>query len=120
MPDLDVYAPPASQFYWSDFISDGPVIAMSLEERGAYITLLCVAWMEEGLPDDHTKLAKLLRLSPRKFASIWESMETRWYVGDDGRLYNRKMEGIRDEMRARSTTASEAGKRGAKKRWGSK
>jgi uncharacterized protein YdaU (DUF1376 family) len=119
MAEQDVYAPPASQFYWSDFISDGPVIAMSLEERGAYITMLCVAWMEEGLPDDHRQLAKLLRITPHKFASVWESMEARWYV-EDGRLYNRKMERIREEMRERSTTASEAGKRGAKKRWGSK
>lgn len=120
MPDADVYAPPAFQFYASDFISDGPVIAMSLEERGAYITLLCVAWMEEGLPDDHKQLAKLLRITPRKFTAIWESMETRWYIGEDGRLYNRKMEGIREEMRKNSKAASEAGKRGAKKRWGSK
>lgn len=115
----DIYAPPAFQFYATDFLSDGPVIAMSLEERGAYITMLCVAWTEQGLPNDHKRLAKLLRVSTRKFADIWESMEVCWQVDDSGRLVSPKMEGIRTEMRERSNTASEAGKRGAKKRWGS-
>jgi uncharacterized phage protein (TIGR02220 family) len=44
--------PPAFQFYPQDFISDINVQAMTLEERGAYITLLCHCWIEDGIPKD--------------------------------------------------------------------
>jgi uncharacterized protein YdaU (DUF1376 family) len=115
----DIYAPPAFQFYATDFLSDAPVIAMTLEERGAFITLLCIAWTEEGIPADHKKLAKLLRVSARKFAEIWEAMEVCWHDTGEGRYVSRKLEGIREEMRARSKSASEAGARGARARWGS-
>ncbi len=115
---MSVYAPPAFPFYATDFLSDAPVMAMTLEERGAYITLLCIAWTEQGVPDDHRKLAKVLRVSPRRFADIWESMEVCWETDGEGRLVSPRMERIRTEMRARSETAKKAGKKGAKKRWG--
>lgn len=115
---VDIYAPPAFPFYATDFLSDAPVMAMTLEERGAYITLMCVAWTEQGIPDDHKKLAKLLRVSTRKFAEIWEAMEVCWEASGSGRLVSPKMERIREEMRGRSVAASANGKKGAKKRWG--
>ena len=114
----DIYAPPAFQFYATDFLSDAPVIAMSLEERGAYITLLCIAWTEQGIPDDHKKLAKVLRVSKRRFEDIWESMEVCWEANGYGRLVNPRQEAIREEMRERSQTASAAGTAGARARWG--
>lgn len=42
---------PAFQFYPKDFLTDINVISMSLEERGAYITLLCYDWLEDGLTE---------------------------------------------------------------------
>ena len=42
--------PPAFQFYPKDFISDANVEAMTLEETGAYIRLLCLCWIEDGIP----------------------------------------------------------------------
>jgi uncharacterized protein YdaU (DUF1376 family) len=115
----DIYAPPAFPFYATDFLSDAPVMAMTLEERGAYITLLAIAWPEQGIPSDHKKLAKVLRVSARKFAEIWESMEVCWEPTGDGRLVSPRQERVREEMRKRSSDASENGKKGAKKRWGS-
>lgn len=116
----EVYAPPAFQFYATDFLSDAPVMAMTLEERGAYITLLCVAWTEQGIPDDHKKLARLLRVSARKFAEIWEALEVCWAPDGSGRLVSPRMEAIREEMRQRSESASKAGTAGARARWGSR
>jgi|ERR1044072_1202738 uncharacterized protein YdaU (DUF1376 family) len=116
----DIYAPPAFPFYATDFLSDAPVIAMTLEERGAYITLLCIAWTEQGIPDDHKKLAKVLRVSPRRFADIWEAMAVCWEADGAGRLVSPRMEIIRKEMRGRSTAAKEAGVKGARARWGAK
>jgi uncharacterized protein YdaU (DUF1376 family) len=115
-PD-DFYAPPAFQFYPTDFLSDAPVLAMTLEERGAYITLLCIAWTENGIPDDHGRLARVLHLTPRKFASIWEGIGACWEPTEDGRLVSPRMEKVREEARAKSKAASKAGKAGAKARW---
>lgn len=114
----DIYAPPAFQFYATDFLSDAPVMAMTLEERGAYITLLCVAWTEQGIPADHRKLARVLHVSTRRFAAIWEAMEACWRPDGEGRLVNPRMESIREEMRRRSKVASAAGSAGARARWG--
>lgn len=110
----EVYAPPAFQFYANDFLSDAPVMAMTLEERGAYITLLCVAWTEQGIPSDHHKLARVLRISPRRFSRLWEAIEPCWESDGNGRYFSPRMEAVRSEARKRSKTAS----RNAKARWG--
>ena len=36
------------QFYPNDFLLDANVISQSMQERGVYITLLCVCW-QQGL-----------------------------------------------------------------------
>lgn len=54
--------PPSFQFYPADFLSSGAVRAMTLEARGAYVTLLCAAWDSDTpgvLPDDDEYLAGL-------------------------------------------------------------
>jgi uncharacterized protein YdaU (DUF1376 family) len=38
---------PAFMFYPDDFTSDGKVEAMTTEEVGAYLLLLCKAWREK-------------------------------------------------------------------------
>lgn len=48
--------PPAFQFYPKDWLTDEKVIMMSKEERGDYIDLLCLDWLNEGL--DIKMLAK--------------------------------------------------------------
>ena len=64
---------PAFQFYPKDFLTDGKVLAMPLHVRGAYITLLCIDWVDDGInssdltslsglsPDDSKSLAQLCR-----------------------------------------------------------
>lgn len=51
---------PSFQFYPGDFLSDHNVIGMSMEERGAYITLLCICWDQGHLPIDDKALARYL------------------------------------------------------------
>lgn len=49
---------PAFQFYPKDFLTDSKVICMTSEQRGYYITLLCIDWLEDGFyPEDILKLA---------------------------------------------------------------
>jgi uncharacterized protein YdaU (DUF1376 family) len=101
-------SPPAFQFYPSDFLGDPSVMAMSLDERGAYITLLCVAWMEGGIPSEPSALRRLLRVSPKQFDRIWEAVKPCWRRGRKGRLVSPRMEQVRSEHRDFSRKAKAA------------
>jgi uncharacterized protein YdaU (DUF1376 family) len=93
---------PAFQFYPRDYISDPVVQMMSLEERGAYVQLLCAAWLPPAAVDgtdtpvghlvnDDAELADLSQLGPK-----WETSRRRilraFRVSADGRyLYQKRM-----------------------------
>jgi len=51
--------PPAFQFYPKDFISDMNVMMMTNEEVGVYIKMICLVWLEDGIPDDSGKIQRL-------------------------------------------------------------
>src|SRR5690348_10056103 len=109
---------PAFQFYPSDFLGDPAVMAMTLEERGAYITLLCVAWMNHGIPADDEKLRKLLRLSARRFEGLWETISLCFRSDGNGRLISPRMEEVRAAQADYREAQATAGRLGAKARWG--
>jgi len=49
---------PAFQFYPADYLSDRKVIVMTPYQRGLYIHLLCIDWLEDGFPEkDAQKLS---------------------------------------------------------------
>lgn len=62
--------PPAFQFYPADWLSSPNVMAMTPEQEGAYLRLLCCAWLSPDctLPNDDALLAVLSRLNER-----WET-----------------------------------------------
>lgn len=64
---------PAFQFYPHDFLA-GRVATYSLEEVGAYSLLLAFDWSLNGLPLEPERLAKLCRVSSRKFLAIWDTI----------------------------------------------
>jgi len=69
---------PSFQFYPRDFYGDPVVVAMSLEEVGAYIRLLCVAWeqFEPGvLPDDDEILARFAHSTRREWRRVSEKVK---------------------------------------------
>lgn len=51
---------PAFSFYPKDWLADAHVLAMSLAERGAYITMLALCWHEGSLPGDEKELRRLV------------------------------------------------------------
>lgn len=59
-------------FYPQDWLADRNVGAYTYEEQGVYMTLLCRMWEDEtgSLPDDNAYLAKLLRISQKKWRSL--------------------------------------------------
>lgn len=50
---------PAFQFYPRDFMSDANVLLMSSADRGDYIWLLSICWLEGYIPADDEALARL-------------------------------------------------------------
>lgn len=80
---------PAFQFYPKDFLTDGRVAAMTLEECGAYIKLLCLCWTETTLPLDPRRLAQMIGCSPRTFARVWPALRVCFTATEDGLTHGR-------------------------------
>ena len=66
---------PAFQFYPSDFLNSPKVRRMSMTERGVYITLLCLDWMDGGLPLDLNLVAKDINVKPSQLRAMFESSQ---------------------------------------------
>jgi uncharacterized protein YdaU (DUF1376 family) len=108
---------PAFQFYPADFLSDHNVIAMSLQERGAYITLICLCW-QNPLPDDLERLARLCGVPIATFRKMWPALGRCFRPDPDqaGFLMHPRLERERvkqDEFRQRQ---SENGRHGGRPR----
>lgn len=102
---------PAFQLYPGDFLSDPKVAAMSAEEVGVYWLLLCAAWLDDGIPDDHTFLARIARVSVERFEEVWVLVGRCWKPDGSGKLRNPRQERERAfqvENRARRKAASDA------------
>jgi uncharacterized protein YdaU (DUF1376 family) len=106
---------PAFQFYPKDFLSDGKVAAMTLAERGAYITLLCLCWQERSIPAESSRLARMVGTSPAAFARLWPALEPCFHVSDDdpGRLVHLRLEKERTKQNAYRERQSNAGRASA-------
>jgi uncharacterized protein YdaU (DUF1376 family) len=84
---------PAFQFYPKDFLTDERVRLMSHTERGIYITLLCLCWLEGSLPAETKNLAKLVELPHPRFERIWSGvLQGCFLVRTDGRLSHKRLE----------------------------
>jgi len=102
---------PAFQFYPKDFLTDSHVVAMNLAERGAYITLLCLCWMERSLPTDVVSLARLCRVSKTAFARLWPALEP-CFTLVDGRLIQGRIERERQKQETYRRLKADAGQKG--------
>jgi uncharacterized protein YdaU (DUF1376 family) len=59
---------------------------LSLEEHGAYLSLLMIAWRSPdcALPDDDARLARMLGVTPKKWAKLKPSIMGFWELGEHG------------------------------------
>lgn len=106
---------PAFQFYPNDFLSDRNVVVMSMQERGVYITLICYAW-QSPLPSDVAQLARICSMPLASFRKIWPALSV-CFRERDGALVHPRLERERAKQADYRTEKSNAGKRGAAKRW---
>ncbi len=112
---------PYFPFYPADWLSDPNVQFLSLEEAGAYITLLAYMWRdgkECALPDDDKYLARLLHVSPQKWRKLREILidgeHAVFKKTSDGLIRNNRLDAewkkTKDKLEKRSAAA--------KARWG--
>lgn len=105
---------PAFQFYPGEFLA-GSVATYSLDEIGAYITLLSFDWSLNGLPNDIEKLAKLCRINARKFRALWANISEQ-FEEIDGKLHNPRLAKERVKQDLWRAKSSVGGKNSAKGR----
>ena len=100
---------PAFQFYPGDFLADRNVAAMTMEERGVYVTLLCFQWIDGPLPSDTNRLARMVHIAPEAFARLWESLTPCFDVVTGTTIANGRLErerGFQAEGRSKRLEAS--------------
>ena len=107
--------PPAFQFYASDWAHS--VSSMTLEERGAYITLLAWSWEHGPVPDNNKRLSAILGCSKSKTIKLWSEISRRWIQDEGGEWVNPRLESVRSSASKYHTTKIEIAKAGGYVRW---
>lgn len=101
---------PAFQFYPDDFL--GGTLTMTLEERGLYITALCLQWTQGGVSKTDIKsLGSAMAVPSLKRVLL------KFSSGADGLLRNEKLERVRAKQNEFRENRSKNGKMGAETRW---
>jgi uncharacterized protein YdaU (DUF1376 family) len=90
--------PPAYQHYAQDWLVG--TAKLTLEEQGAYQRLLDHQWVGGPLDPDHSELARILGITPRRFTKLWKRLSRHFPVlsGDSGRLANPRLEAERQKQ----------------------
>ncbi len=87
---------------------DGNVAAMTLQERGAYITLLCICWQEKTLPATPDRLANIVGVPVRAFHKLWPHLSG-CFVQHGDRLLHPRLEKEREKQADFSRRQSDKG-----------
>ena len=106
----DMSETPFMQLYVSDFIGD--TLALSTEQVGAYLLALMAMWNAGGeLPDDDRKLARITRLSPKKWLAARPDIEP-FFTVSDGVWVNERLTKELQKARSKSESRASAGAKG--------
>lgn len=111
---------PAFLFYVTTWLQSAETNSMSLEQQGAYVRLLCFAWLHGSIPADREEIRHLIGLgsaSEEAFARVWSGRLPRCWVempGTPGRLINERQEHERKERRERTEEMRARGQAGGK------
>ena len=98
------------QLYVSDFVGD--TLQLSTEQIGAYMLLLMAMWNAGGsLPDDDAKLARVARLSAKKWRAISADLLT-FFEREDGEIGHRRLTRELRKAQVKSEARAAAGARG--------
>lgn len=115
MPKLPYY-----RWYPAEVEIDGDWRAMTLEERGLFLTLLNVAWMNDGLPESLEDVARIIgsHITPRAFSRLWARVGPKFYPDGNGKLRNGRQEEERKYANSKILATSKSGTSGQSKEEG--
>lgn len=104
---------PYFRWYPADAESDFAYSCFSSSELGVFHRALNAAWTNDGLPNDETAIGRALRLTVRDMKESWPNVRAMFYVGEDGKLRNKRQE----EERTHATTKSERNTKAVRTRY---
>lgn len=93
-------------FWVRDFLTSRTVAAMSMEEVGVYIMLLCQQWEDGPIPNDPDSIARIIRADPNV---VRTTLERCFNVVQD-RWQNDRLEKVREEQQEKAEKYSRAGR----------
>ena len=103
---------PFMQFYVSDFIGD--TMHLSTEQVGAYLLLISAMWNAGGsLPNDETKLARITRMSVKKWRSVADDVLA-FFTLTDAEVTHKRLTSELQKVESKSQSRSIAGAKGAR------
>lgn len=110
---------PWMKIYPRETLADGHFSGWSLEERGAWLTLILHNWLEGSIPSDLTAISRLLHLDHGPARGVWSAIGHRWIPHPDspGNLTSPRLEIEREKAMALAQKRGTAGKKGATSRW---
>lgn len=104
---------PMQQWYPDAHIADTALL--SLEEQGAYRLLLDNMWIKGGhLPDNDKEIARLLRISVKKWQKLKPSLED-YLLIDKGNITQERLQRDYKSAMDKSKTNAENGRKGGQK-----
>lgn len=107
---------PYFKFYPAETIADERFAGWTLEERGAWLTLLLHAWVNGSIPSDEDSLSRLLHIDATAMRSLWRAIGDRF--GATKNMPKNRVSSLRLELeRSEAIARARAGKTGAKHRW---
>jgi uncharacterized protein YdaU (DUF1376 family) len=112
-------AMPWFKLYPRETLSDGNFSGWSLEERGAWFTLILHNWLEGSIPSDMTSLGRLLHLEHGAMRGVWSAIGSRFIPHPDkpGMLTSPRLEIERECAREMAIKRSKAGIKAITARW---
>jgi uncharacterized protein YdaU (DUF1376 family) len=99
------------------FLTDLDFMAMTLEQRGAYLTLILYLYCNNGKCDlDIPALSQLCNKSTKTFEKIWQSISKKFQTRN-GVIKHKRVTKELTRARKFKQAKSKAGLKGADKRW---
>jgi len=108
---------PAFQWYPSDFMADIHVQLMDWTQRGIYVWLIGICWLEKSIPGDLGALAKLTHIPVSWWEENGQGILVCFKPLANGNLIHPRIEKERDKQRAYREIKQRSGEIGAKNRW---
>ena len=99
---------PYMKFWIPDYTSK--THHLSVQEHGAYIRLLMIAWTTPGcsIPDDAAWIRRRLRVSEEEFSEFVKPIIDEFWTKDDHRLYQKRQRKEFEDAIYRSEMAKDA------------